>query len=164
MAAVSTWLAQRQTSHNSCLMIRIGFFGAKPQNHASWNQLGGARILWSLRVSSAFSAHFMEVQFQVCCNFMKTGVSRPKRKDGSATCRVKPTHKSITRIKSEMVPSCQRCKRLAWMDIGQLTIRQKTRSVRGSLRNISLSIYISLSPNQSFKLSLSLSDEERGKK
>ena len=38
MAAVSTWRRARQTSHNSCLMIRVGFFGAEPQNHASWNQ------------------------------------------------------------------------------------------------------------------------------
>ena len=39
MAAVSTWRRARQTSHNSCLMIRVGFFGAEPQNHASWNSL-----------------------------------------------------------------------------------------------------------------------------
>ena len=30
MAAVGTWLWARQTSHNSCLTIRVGFFGAKP--------------------------------------------------------------------------------------------------------------------------------------
>ena len=65
MAAVSTWHRARQTSHNLCLMIRVGFFGAKPQNHASWNQLGGARILWSLHVSS-----FLHLQLCLITGFL----------------------------------------------------------------------------------------------